>query len=476
MAALAIWLPFAGAALCYLLRARAARAAGLLSAALTLVVVLLLSAEVLAEGAYSYPLGGWLAPLGIALYADGLAVWMLVMTAVVGLAVSMFSGGYFKTAAAVHFWPLWLLLWGGLNGLYLSADLFNLYVTLEVASLAAVALVTLSGERVALTAAMRYLLAATFGSLAYLLGVALVYTEHSTLNLALLSDTALTTPGPILALALMTLGLLLKTAIFPFHFWLPLAHATAPAPVSALLSALVVKASYYLLLRLWLFVYGELPLATAAQILALLGAAALLYGSLQALRQRRLKLLVAYSTVAQLGYLCVALPLIIVGAIEAYHGALYHALSHALAKAALFMAAGLVLRAYGHDRVSGLRGMATHLPLATFAVALAAASLVGLPPSGGFIAKWWLVAAALDSGQWGWALVILAGGLFSALYLFRVLGVALLQPQPEVTLRPISRGLELTALVLALLATLIGLRTLELLALLAPGAPFGGGW
>lgn len=472
MIAWVIWLPFVGAVLCYL-EPRIARLVGLAVAVLILISIGQLSAEVMRNGAYSYPMGGWLAPLGITLWADGLAVWMLLLNAVVGLGVSLFASGYFKAPAAKHFWPLWLLLWGGLNGLYLSADLFNLFVTLEVVGLTAVALVTLSRERIALTAAMRYLLAAIFGSLAYLLGVALIYAQHSTLSLLLLADLS-ATPGTLLALALMTFGLLLKTAIFPFHFWLPLAHASAPAPVSALLSALVVKASYYLLLRLWLFVYGD-GLAAAAQVLALLGAAALLYGSLQAFRQRRLKLLVAYSTVAQLGYLCLALPLMFIGtSAAAYHGALYHALAHALSKAALFLAAGLVLQAYGHDRLSGLRGMATHLPITTFTVALAAVSLAGLPPSGGFIAKWWLVTAAIDSGQWVWALIMLAGGLFSALYLFRVLVIALLEPRSGAVLHPVPRGLELIALALALLAILIGLRTPELLALLAPGLPLGG--
>lgn len=471
MVAWIIWLPFVGAVLCYL-EPRLARLVGLAVAVLSLISIGQLSTEVLRHGPYSYPVGGWLAPLGIALWADGLAVWMLLLTAVVGLGISLFAGGYFQAPAAKHFWPLWLLLWGGLNGLYLSADLFNLFVTLEVVSLAAVALVTLSSERIALIAAMRYLLAAIFGSLAYLLGVALIYAEHSTLSLLLLAELA-STPGTLLALSLMTLGLLLKTAIFPFHFWLPLAHASAPAPVSALLSALVVKASYYLLLRLWLFMFGD-GLYAAAQVLALLGAVALLYGSLQAFRQRRLKLLIAYSTVAQLGYLCLAFPLMVSGMLAAYHGALYHALAHALAKAALFLAAGLVLQAYGHDRITGLRGMVTRLPVTAFAVTLAAVSLAGLPPSGGFIAKWWLVTAAIDSGQWVWVIIMLAGGLFSALYLFRVLAIAILKPNPGLVLQPVSRGLELVALALALLAILIGLRTPELLALLAPGLPFGG--
>ncbi|MEX2540165.1 MAG: proton-conducting transporter membrane subunit [Trueperaceae bacterium] len=470
-----IWLPLAGAAACWLVPALLTRFTAMAAAALTLSATLSLALQVWHRGPAAYPIAGYSAPLGIELMVDGLALWMLLLSGVTNALIGIYAVLWFP-AGRPGFWPLWLLLWGGLNALALSADLFNLYVTLEIVSLCAVALVTLSEERIALTAATRYLLAAMLGSLTYLLGVALVYGEHGVLALTALSRLEQMGPASSVALVLLTIGLLLKTAVFPFHFWLPLAHASAPAPVSALLSALVVKASFYLLIRLWLFVFGALPLMAAAQVLGALGAAAVLYGSVQALRQERLKLLVAYSTVAQLGYLVLAMPLVIGTAPDvralAYQGVAYHMMSHGLVKAALFLAAGVVARSYGHDRVAELKGMATRLPVTTFVIALAAASLIGLPPSGGFVAKWWLVSAALQGGQLGWGLTLLLGGLLSALYMFRLLAIGMPRGRPHEEPGNEPLALALPAFTLALAAVAIGLRSVELIELLHVGAPF----
>jgi multicomponent Na+:H+ antiporter subunit D len=392
-----VWTPFAGSVLSYLLGRRASPLVGLTGAFATAGLVAGLAMELGQRGVLRYAIGGWRAPLGIELYADGLAVFMLAVTAAVGVMVSLYASAYFR--AELRFWPLWLLLWGGMNALYLSADLFNLYVCLELVGLSAVVLIVLAGRREALAAALRYLLATVLGSLFYLLGVALLYAEHGVLNLELLGE-VVSGRGAAAALVLLALGLLVKAAIFPFHFWLPTAHTFAPAPVSAVLSALVVKTAYYVLLRLWLQVFADLELVATAQLLAALGAMAIIYGSLQALRQRRLKLLIAYSTVAQLGYLVFFFPLAALPEVKlaAYQGTLYHVLAHALVKAALFLASGAMIHALGHDRLYGLRALAGKLPLTTFVIAVASASLVGLPPSGGFVAKWLLLSASWEGG------------------------------------------------------------------------------
>ena len=195
----------------------------------------------------------------------------------VGIAVSVYASGYFSDdRQRRYFWPLWLLLWSGLNALFLSADIFNIYVTLELIGLAAVALAALPGMAASLNAAMRYLLVSLLGSLVYLLGVALLYANYQLLDLIALGETV--APGMLtwLAMGMMTVGLMLKTALFPLHFWLPPAHANAPAPVSALLSALVVKASFYLLLRLWFELFAGALTQAALQGLGFLGAGALL--------------------------------------------------------------------------------------------------------------------------------------------------------------------------------------------------------
>jgi len=464
-----ILLPLAGAMACFLLPRRTLPL-GLMSALGVAVCVAGLGWRIVEQGAQRYTVGGWGAPLGIDLYADGLSLLMLMMTALVGLGVSLYSIAYFERKKAVLFWPLWLLLWSALNALFLSADIFNLYVTLELLGLAAVALVALAGSADALTAAMRYLLVSMLASLCYLLGVALLYHNFGSVDIAILAQRVEPSPVVWAAMGLMSAGLLLKSALFPLHFWLPPAHASAPAPVSALLSALVVKASFYILLRLWLEIF---PPAGAAlgQLFGLLGAAAVLWGGIQALRQTRLKLLIAYSTVAQLGYLFLAFPL---GSTLAWKGSLYLLLSHALAKAAMFMAAGNILRFCGHDRIADLDRVAQRLPVTMAAFALAGISIVGLPPSGGFIGKWMLLEAALRAGQWWWVITLILGGLLAAAYVFKVIGYAFTQAGVLRQTSKVPMSMEWTALALAITALLLGLVALWPLSLMEIGLPFGG--
>ena len=382
------------------------------------------------RGALGYDIGGWTAGLGIALRADGLSALLLMMNALVMLAASVYASAYFsKTAERARFWPLWLLLWTALNALLLSGDLFNLYVTLELLGLSAVALASLGNKTAAVQAALRYLLVGLLGSMLFLAGVSLIYAGYGTLDMASLAHVA--QAGPIVwpALALMTVGLLLKTALFPLHFWLPPAHASAPAPVSAVLSALVVKASFYLVLRLWLDVFAEAVTPAAASLLGVLGAGAVLWGSWRALRAERLKLLAAYSTVAQLGYLFLFFPLLQAlppGSARdlAVGGLIILALTHGFAKAGLFLAIGIIQQRSGHDTIRELDGTAQRLPATTFAIALGGVALIGLPPSGTFLGKWHLLVAAFTTGQWWWVVVAVIGSLLAAAYIFRVLGHA----------------------------------------------------
>jgi multicomponent Na+:H+ antiporter subunit D len=442
------------------------------------------------DGPQRLAAGGWDPPLGIALHLDGLAALMLVMAAVVSLTVAIYSLGYYPGATAARsvweservFWPLLFLLWGAMNALFLSGDAFNLYVALEVSTLAAVGLVVLAGEAAAFAAAMRYLLAAFLGSMTYMLGVGLLYSAFGTLDLGLLAERMSATPAAWAALALMTVGLCLKTALFPFHFWLPGAHARAPAPVSALLSTLVVTASFYLVLRLWVFVFAPILNVPAGQLLGALGAAAILWGSALAIRQQRLKQMVAYSTVAQIGYLFLMVPLLLgIGdprvspsaGLAAWNGGLYHALSHAFAKAAMFLAVGAIARSLGHDRIVGISGIASRMPISTYAFGIAGMTLIGLPPSGGFVSKWLLLSAAIGGRQWWWAVVILAGGILTAGYVFLVLGQELSEAKSdrEVEFAPVPPVMEYAAMGLALAALLLGIRTAEVIQLLGAGAP-----
>lgn len=469
-----ILLPLSGAILAFLLPRRAGFF-GLTSAFCILIAVIRLCKLLMAEGPLRYAVGGWGAPLGIEFYVDGLSILMLLMTAVVGAVVSVYGIFYFgrEHQSPVGFWPLWLFLWAALNSLFLSADVFNLYVTLELLGLASVSLVALAGGADALVAAMRYLLASLMASLAYLFGVALLYHAYGSVDILTLGSLVTPIPAALAALGLMVASLLLKSALFPLHFWLPQAHASAPTPVSALLSALVVKASFYLLLRLWLDVFASIA-SDLGLWLGILGAGAILWGSFQALRQIHLKLLIAYSTVAQLGYLFLPFPLAAgAAAVTAWNGAIYFIISHALAKAAMFLAAGNILKSGGHDRIADLDQIVQRLPLSMAAFALAGVSIMGLPPSGGFVAKWLLLNAALKSGQWWWALIILAGGLLAAAYIFRVVWHFFTQSDGTHETQDIPRTMEWAALGLAIGAVALGLIPLQPLTLLEVGDPFG---
>jgi len=464
-----IILPLLGALGCFLWP-KAVRSLGLVTMFAVVLSVAGLAVRLITTGAYRHAVGGWGAPLGIELFADGLSLLMLAATAVVGFAISIYSTGFFQAKQLARFWPLWLFLLAALNALFLSADIFNLYVTLELTGLAAVALTALSGGRDALIAAMRYLLATLLGSLSYLLGVVLIYHSFGSVDIAILAQRVVSSPAVWSALGLMSAGLALKTALFPLHFWLPPAHASAPAPVSAALSALVVKASFYILLRLWIEVF---PTGRGAlgELFGLLGVAAILWGGLRALRATRLKLLIANSTVMQVGYLFLAFPLAVP---TAWRGALYLLLSHAFAKAAMFLAAGNIIRFAGHDRIAELDRIGQRLPLTLAAFALAGVSIMGLPPSGGFIAKWLMVEASLNSGQWWWALVLILGSLLAAAYVFKVIGYAFTQAEVLHAPKSVPAAMEWTALALASAAILLGLIASWPLTWMEIGGPFAG--
>jgi formate hydrogenlyase subunit 3/multisubunit Na+/H+ antiporter MnhD subunit len=423
--------------------------------------------------------GGWDAPLGITLRNDGLALVMLTVTAGVGFIISCYATAYFAARRhspdrARYFWPLWLFLWGGCNALFISGDLFNLYVTLELVTLASVTLIALEGGTKALNAALRYLFIGLVGSLAYLLGVAILYGTYATVDLTLLGEAISNTRLNHAAMALMVIGLLLKSALFPMHFWLPPAHAMAPAPISALLSALIIKTAFIVLLRLWFVVFPTLEPLAVGHLLGILGSIAIVWGSLMALRQERLKLLIAYSTVAQVGYLFLVFPLARGDATAAaWAGGVLFILAHACGKAAMFLVAGTIHHTAGHDRISQLAGAGGPIGVLVVVFSLAAVTIVGLPPSGGFFAKWLLINAALASGQWFYLPVILLGSLLAAAYVVRVLSWAFLDVERS-HYPPIPWVMKWPPMLLAVVSLTFGLIAYYPMQLALSDAPVSG--
>jgi multicomponent Na+:H+ antiporter subunit D len=399
-------------------------------------------ADVAGAGARRYPVGGWPPPWGIELVLDPLSAFMAAAVASVA-ALGLLAAGpsaraqYGDGAPAYH--ALALVALTGYLGIIASGDLFNVFVFLEIAAIASYALVA-SGGGSALLAAFRYLVLGTVGASFYLVGVGQLYALTGSLNMA---DLAARLPAlvdsPLLAggAAFLVTGLAVKMALFPLHGWLPDAYATAPAPVTAFLPAVGTKAAAYALARIAGFVLpsGDLPLGAA---LAWAGAVAIVAGGAAALRQSEPRRLLAWSSVSQMGYIALGLGLANPAALA---GAYLHVLNHAMMKAALFVAVGAGLAGRG----------AAALPAAC--VVVAALSMVGVPPAGGFFSKWYLLQGAVADGQPLLVAAIVAGSLLALGYMYRLTGALWFPPAatpdapgPEVAApRPVLAALVLLA-------------------------------
>jgi len=450
------------------------------SVLIAMAVCLYIDQENIAQ--HVYMLASWSPPLGIGLTLDSATVILVLLTSVLTFFYSVYSFIYFKNNPKQPlFWPIWWFLIAGIFALFVSNDAFNVYVALEMIGLSAVALVAFDGTINALKAALRYLFVGLVGSLFYLMGVAILYRTYGTLDFNQLPTLIDTNPAATLALLFITSGLVLKTAIAPLHFWLPDAHGSAPAPVSAMLSALVVKCSFYLIAMYWLHILPEHAPKAGYYFLGLLGVVSILWGSWRAFRVERLKHLIAYSTVAQLGYLFLLFPLAIqqINTTALYGStftaSMYLVLAHAFAKSALFLAAGDIIHQYGHDNLSKLSGLVKTSAVSTFTFAIAGASLIGLPPSGGFIAKWLLLSEALEAQMWLLVCVILLGGLMASAYIFKVLNIAFSTPPLDTANKIVHKtvhkqsAMAWIALILACCAMALGFNAQSIMApLMAP--------
>lgn len=455
LAGLVVW-PLVWGALTLIMPSRLVIVAGTFGALSTMVLgvwATSLSPQIMA-------LGNWSTPLGLAWRLDGISQSLIGLTAVVGGLISVYA--WLDKSCPQGFWGLWLGAWGAMNALFLTADVFNFYVTLELLSVSAVAMVALTPSAAATHAAFRYLLVSLTGSMLFLLGVALLYGRYGVLDMAMLSEQMTMDWVSALALAVMSVGLLAKTAVFPLHSWLPQAHSEALTAVSAILSALVIKAAFYGLIRLWLEVFAALATVSASIVLGILASAAIFWGGYQALKTSRLKRLVAWSTVAQVGMLLLALALVVqaqatqsVPTTYLWQGLVWLIGAHALAKSAWFLAAGTVQKRADSDYLTQIGFALQRSPISVLAMALAVISLSGLPFTMGFIGKWWLLSLAWELQAWLWMLVSLLGSLLTLAYGWRLLNLSLMsRVWPQTTLNSVSVARDWVALVLALLAVI----------------------
>ncbi|QOG13157.1 complex I subunit 5 family protein [Arcobacter sp. FWKO B] len=401
-----------------------------------------------------YNFGGFEAPLGIEFRVTPLSSFMIGLSAFLIFITSIYARFYLKEKDIVIYYPLIAFLSCAMTVLFLSRDIFNLYVALELIGLSAVALSALGAKNESIKSAIGYLFASLAGSGFYLLAVALIYANYSTLHIDELSyiieDDFITN----IALILIIIGLCIKTALFPFHYWLPNAHSNALSPVSALLSAIVIKTSFYLL---YILIFDIFTYETVFfKIMGYFGVVAIFYGAIQAIYSKDFKVMIAYSTVSQVGYLFVVFA---ISSSLAIQGAFFALLSHSLAKGGLFLASGVIIMVIGSKNIIDLKGVSNILPLSVFTVALSAISLIGFPPSLGFVSKWYYLQATLNEELIVFFIAIAFGSVLSAVYLFKIL-ILSLSPSVSTVVIPNKSGfkvLQWCAFILSFLSVVLGL-------------------
>ena len=396
-----------------------------------------LLATVLSTGAVSYEIGGWPAPWGIEYRVDTVNAFVLVIVSGIAAVVLPYALQSIEREVEPRRIPLlyaaMILCITGLLGITITGDAFNVFVFLEISSLSSYALIAMGSDRRALTAAYQYLIMGSIGATFIVIGIALMYAMTGTLNLADLAQrlpaVSNTRTIPV-AFAFLTVGAGLKLALFPLHLWLPNAYAFAPSAVTALLAATATKVAVYILLRFMLTLFGAAFAFDVTQvdyILLPLAAAAIVLMSISAIYQSDVKRLLAYSSVAQIGYMILGISMASVLGLAA---GILHLFNHALMKGALFMAMGCVMYRVGSVRVEAMHGLGRTMPFTMAAFVVGGLSLIGVPLTVGFISKWYLVLAVLERGLWPLAVLVLAGSLLALVYVWRVVEAAYFKPAP----------------------------------------------
>ena len=446
--ALQVAMPLVVAPLCLLVRGgRVAWGFALTASWAALVIAILLLVLVFENGIISYDFGGWNAPWGIEYRIDLVNAFVLLIVAGINSVVVFFARESVANEVDSNrqplFYTMWLLCLTGLLGIVMTGDAFNLFVFLEISSLSSYVLIGFGQDRRALTAAYQYLVMGTIGATFILIGVGLLYMMTGTLNMA---DLAHRLPAVMesrtvrAALAFLVVGISLKLALFPLHLWLPNAYAFAPSAVTAFLAATATKVAIYVLLRLLFTVFGVrfafeiMPLGT---ILAALGAIAILSASAVAIFQDNIKRMLAYSSVAQIGYMVLGISMASVTGLTA---TMLHLFNHALMKGGLFLALGCVAYRLGSVRLGDLAGAGYRIPWTMAAFVLGGLSLIGVPLTAGFLSKWYLVLAALERGWWPVLVVVVAGSLLAVVYVWRVVEMAYLRQPTEINASSIGEA------------------------------------
>ena len=392
---------------------------------------------VIEQGTIRYWLGGWKPPWGIEYQVDHFNAFMLVLVSALALTSAIYAKRTveFELPDRVGlFWSLYLLLVTGLLGIILTGDMFNLFVLLEVASLTSYSLIA-TGKGRATIASFRYLIIGTIGASFYLIGLGYLYIMTGSLNmenLRILLPPLYSTTVVQAAFVFIFIGFGIKIALFPLHAWQPDAYTYAPSAVTIIISTAMAKTSTYALIRIIFsvftleFITNFLPLF---DILCWIAATAIVAGSIFAMVQNNLKKMLAYSSIANVGYIVLAIglaPFTPFGLTPA----LMHILNHAVIKGCLFMAACAFIYKLDLWDIRKFEGLGRRMPYTCFSLILAALAMIGMPPSAGFITKWYLILAALDAKKYLFVAVIFFSTLLMIIYFWRVVEIMYIRVTP----------------------------------------------
>ncbi|WP_419948594.1 monovalent cation/H+ antiporter subunit D family protein [Candidatus Palauibacter sp.] len=437
--ALQVVIPLIAAPLCIILRRRGLALPFAVGVAwLTFAVSVALLGEVIASGVVSYEMGGWAVPWGIEYRVDALNAFVLLFVSGLGAVVLTYAprslADEIPPARHYLFCSLYLLCLAGLLGIAITGDLFNVFVFLEISALSSYALIAQGGRRQALPAAFQYLVMGTIGATFILIGIGLMYQMTGTLNMADMAARLPEVEGNrtvLVAFGFLTVGIGLKMALFPLHVWLPNAYAYAPSVVSAFIAATATKVSVYILLRFMFSVFGLefsfllLGLGRALMPLALAG---IVVASTVAIFQQNVKRMLAYSSVAQIGYMVLGISFATTTGLT---GGIVHLFNHALIKGGLFMAMGCVMLRLHSVDLEDMAGIGRAMPWTMAAWALGGLGLIGVPATAGFISKWYLIQAALEEYSVLIAVLVLFSSLLALVYVWRVIETAFFREPSE---------------------------------------------
>ena len=387
--------------------------------------------KVMQEGTIRYHLGGWAPPLGIELVIDSFNGYILVAIMLLAAATVVYARRSVEKEVdqekIVFFYVLFQLLVTGLVGMTITGDIFNLYVFLEISSITAYTLISASRKPLSYVASFNYLLLGSIAAGFILLGIGNLYVATGTLNMAELAALLPASYGLATvhsAFLFMMIGLSIKVAFFPLHLWLPDAYAESPSAVTILISTVMAKVSVYAMFRILFSVFTTAYIIDSFPVtgfILFMAAVAIVAGAVLAIAQDDLKRMLAYSSISQIGYIMFALGVANQIALE---GGLLHILGHAVMKGCLFMVAGMIIYRMGTSKMSELKGVAKTMPISCAAFALAGASMIGIPPTIGFMSKYYLVLGAFEAGLWPYAAVLLLGSLLAAVYIWRFIEIA----------------------------------------------------